>query len=279
MSGANVLWVGERQPPARPAVEPVEAVPAAVETVARREREGGRLDAVVAPPEPGVVTRLFERAREAWPDAACYLYGRFEGTGIEGTTVCSAVSSARVDPADLLERLQRPPTGQRPYPTAGDGRERLAVLGDLDVESGAFDATADALADDTDAPMALVGLIGDHHQRVVGLSGAGGAAPELPRSEVVCAHTLLAEGCLELPDLRTDPRGRSSAVADRLGLRSYLGRPVSVDGHPVGTVALLDARAREFASAEHAALRERAAEVASDLAERAGRAAPAGRQR
>lgn len=280
MSGANVLWVGERQPPARPAVEPVGAVPAAVEAIARREREGGRFDAVVAPPEPGVVPRLFERAREAWPDAACYLYGRFEGTEIDGGAVCSAVSSARVDPVDLLERLQEAPTAQRPYPVPGDERERLAVLDDLEVETGAFDATADALADDTDAPMALVGLVGDHHQRLVGLSGAGAAAaPELPRGEVVCAHTLLAEGSLELPDLETDPRGRSAAVADRLGLGSYLGRPVPVADHPVGTVALLDARPREFASDERAALRERAAEVASDLAERAGRAAPAERQR
>jgi len=279
MSGANVLWVGERQPPARPAVEPVETVPAAVEAVARREREGGRFDAVVAPPEPGVVPRLFEHARDAWPDAACYLYGRFEATDIEGATVCSAVSSARADPVDLLERLQGA-TGQRPYPVADDERERLAVLDDLDVESGAFDAVADALAEDTDAPMALVGLVGDHRQRVVGLSGAGAArAPELPRGEVVCAHTLLSEGCLELPDLDTDPRGRSSAVADRLGLRSYLGRPVSVAGHPVGTVALLDARPREFSSGERAALRERAAEVASVLAERAGRTAPATERR
>ncbi len=252
------------------------AVPAAVEAVARRERAGGRLDAVVAPPEPGVVTRLFERVREVWPDAACYLYGRFEGTDIEGTTVCGAVSSARADPTDLLERLQRAPTGQHPYPIADDERERLSVLGDIDVESGAFDGIADTLAAATDAPMALVGLIGDHHQHVVGLSGAGGAAaPPLHRSEVVCAHTLLAEDCLELPDLETDARGRSSVVADRLGLRSYLGRPVSVGGHPVGTVALLDARPREFMSVERAVLRERTAEVAIELAERAGRTAPA----
>lgn len=275
MSGANVLWVGERQPPARPAVEPVETVPAAVEAIARREREGGRFDAVVAPPEPGVVPRLFERVRDAWPDAACYLYGRFEGTDVDGAAVCGAVSSAWADPADLLERLQGA-RGQRPYPVPDDERERLAVLGDIDVESGAFDPVADALADDTDAPMALVGLVGDHHQRVVGLSGVGAtAAPELPRSEVVCAYTLLADGCLELPDLETDPRGRSAAVAERLGLRSYLGRPVSVAGRPVGTVALLDARPREFASSERAALRERGAEVASWLSERAGRTAPA----
>lgn len=276
MTGANILWVGERQPSDRPGVERADHVAGGLAAIDRREADGGRVDAVVASAGPDDAARLFAHARETWPDVACFLYGGTEQGGFEGTAVCGAAAGARLGPDEFLGRVVGTAHSQRPYPLAEDEPARLGVVEALSVADGAFDEAADRLAGATDAPMALVGLVGDHRQRVVGLSGVGAAAvPPLPRGEVACAYALLADEPLEVTDLETDPRARSSAIADRLGLRSYLGRPVEVAGQPVGTVALLDARARGFGTDERAALRERAAGVEAELAaSHAGRPAP-----
>lgn len=276
MTGANTLWVGERQPSDRPGVEWADQLTGGLAAIDRREAEGGRFDAVVAPAVPEDADRLFEHAHTAWPDVACFLYGEIEHGGFEGIAVCGAAASARLTPDEFLNRVVGAAHSQRPYPLADDEQARLAVLKELSVEDGAFDEAADRLVGATEAPMALVGLVDDHTLRVVGLSGVGaGAAPPLCRGEVVCAHALFADEPLEVTDLKTDPRSRSTALTDRLGLRSYLGRPVEVAGQPVGTVALIDARPRRFGSDERAALRERAAAVEAELAaSHAGRPAP-----
>jgi GAF domain-containing protein len=276
MTGANTLWVGERQPSDRPGVERADRLTGGLAAIDRREAEDGRFDAVVAPAVPEDAGRLFAHARTTWPDVACFLYGETEREGFEGTAVCGAAASARLTPEEFLDRVVGAARSQRPYPLAEDEPARLAVIEELSVEDGAFDEAADRLAGATEAPMALVGLVGDHTERIVGLSGVGAAAvPPLCRGEVMCAYTLLADGPVEVTDLETDPRARSSALTDRLGLRSYLGRSVEVAGQPVGTVALVDARPRGFGTDERAALRERAAGVEAELAaSRAGRPAP-----
>lgn len=275
MAGANVLWVGENQPSDRPAVEPADSTVGGLAAIDRRKRDGGRFDAVVAAlPPTGGGGALFEHARESWSDVGCYLYGRFEAEPTTGTAVCDVVSSGRVEPAELLDRLVAGAGRlQRPYPLPEAEPDRLAVVNELGVETGTFDGRAGALAAEVDAPMAAVSLVGDHVQRVVGLSGIGAAAvPELPRDEGVCTYTLLADSEVAITDLETDPRTRASAIPSRLSLRAYLGRPVTVAGHAVGTVALFDARPREFSRDERAAVREYVAGIEAELAaRRAGR--------
>jgi hypothetical protein len=276
MTGVNTLWVGERQPSDRPGVELADGVTGGIAAIDRREAAGGRFDAVVAPAVPEAADRLFGHARAAWPDVACFLYGETEHEEFEGVGVCGAAASAQLPPGEFLDRIVSAAPSQRPYPLAADEPARLDVVEGLSVEDGAFDEAADRLAGATEAPVAMVGLVGDHTERVVGLSGVGAAAvPAVSRAEALCAYALLADGTLEVTDLETDPRARSSALADRLGLRSYLGRAVEVAGQPVGTVALLDARPRTFGSDERGALRERAASVEAELtASHAGRPTP-----
>jgi hypothetical protein len=276
MTGVDTLWVGEHQPTDRQGVELADDVAGGIAAIDRREAKGERFDAVVAPVAPDAADRLFEHARTAWPDVACFLYGETEHGVFEGVGVCGAAASGRLTPDEFLDRVTVVARSQRPYPLAEDEPGRLEVVRELSVEAGAFDEAADRLAGATEAPVAMVGLVGDHTERVVGLSGVGAAAvPAVSRAEALCAYALLADGTLEVTDLETDPRARSSALADRLGLRSYLGRAVEVAGQPVGTVALLDARPRTFGSDERGALRERAASVEAELtASHAGRPTP-----
>ncbi len=113
-------------------------------------------------------------------------------------------------------------------------------------------------------PIALVSLIDDERQRfrsVIGLDRT-----DVPRDVSVCAHTLDAGDVLVVPDLGADERFRSfPVVAGPTGARSYVGLPLVVAGHRVGTLCVMDTRPRSFDEDERAALIDLAAWAESEL--------------
>ena len=89
-------------------------------------------------------------------------------------------------------------------------------------------------------PTALVSLIDATHQTFIARTGF--EAPEPPVEHSLCAHTMVQDGVLEIPDATSDARfADNPLVTGDMHLRFYAGAPlVSEDGIPLGSLCVLD---------------------------------------
>lgn len=98
---------------------------------------------------------------------------------------------------------------------------------------------------------------------------------EVPRDQALCAHTILSDEALVVPDCTRDPRfAGNPLVTGPAGARFYAGQPVhSPDGHRVGTLCLIDRAPRaDLDRADRASLRDLAGLVEDELAAQAAHA-------
>lgn len=97
-----------------------------------------------------------------------------------------------------------------------------------------------------DTPIALVSLVDSDRQWFKARFGI--AEVSTPRSVAFCAHAILSDEALIVPDASADPRfADNPLVLGSPGLRSYAGAPIiAADGHRLGTVCVIDRVAREF---------------------------------
>lgn len=95
-----------------------------------------------------------------------------------------------------------------------------------------------------DAPIALVSLIGETRNFFKARVGVG--ICESPRDISFCAHALVAEDVLVIPDAAADPRfAANPLVVSGPALRFYAGAPlVTSQGHAIGTLCVIDGRPR-----------------------------------
>lgn len=137
--------------------------------------------------------------------------------------------------------------------------DRLAVLADLDL----FGVEADEelapvlrlAAELTGTDMALVTLIGAHHQWHAGVHGA--EREFLDRADAMCSHTILGDGVLHVPDTTLDPRFRDNPhVGLGSNIRMYAGAPLLVRGLPMGALCVVDEQVRTLPEETLRALRE-----------------------
>src|SRR5438105_14763331 len=134
---------------------------------------------------------------------------------------------------------------------------RLAVLRELDLldsePEAAFDALVDAAARLTDSPIAVVSLIDAKRQWFKAQRGL--SLRETPREIALCAHTILGDALFEVHDATRDPRfADNPLVRGAPHLRFYAGEPLQFRGETLGTLAVMDTRARELTSAQRATL-------------------------
>ncbi|HKU12193.1 MAG TPA: GAF domain-containing SpoIIE family protein phosphatase [Sinomonas sp.] len=127
--------------------------------------------------------------------------------------------------------------------------ERLAALASLGlVGSGSeerFDRITRAAQELFGVPVAAVNLLDDQYLYTKSPQPAGRTVR--PRPETFCDVTVAADELTVSPDTAADPRFASKPdVAGGRGVRFYAGRPLHVDGQPVGTLCLYDSRPREF---------------------------------
>ncbi|SFL39660.1 PAS domain-containing protein [Methylobacterium pseudosasicola] len=109
-----------------------------------------------------------------------------------------------------------------------------------------FDEIAEAAAELCEAPIGVVNLIGDGRQFFKAEVGLG--VRETPLESSFCRQALLQEDFLYIQDAARDPRfiGNPLVVGDP-GLRFYAGALLKTpDGHPVGTVCVLDTKPHEL---------------------------------
>lgn len=121
----------------------------------------------------------------------------------------------------------------------------IATL-DLDAlrSTAALSKITDFAAALCDAPVSLVTLVEEHHQRF--LSHTGVDLEGTPRDVSFCQHTMLGDEIMEVPDATADPRFADNAtVTGELNVRFYAGAPLHTeDGVPLGALCVLDTRPR-----------------------------------
>jgi phosphoribosyl 1,2-cyclic phosphodiesterase len=153
-------------------------------------------------------------------------------------------------------------------PAPGDEEARLHAvhaLGLLDTPpEPAFDEVTDRVAREFHVPIALITLVDRDRQWFLGRHGFD-EPRETPRDESFCAHTILGDGVLQVPDTLDDERfADNPSVTGALRVRFYAGAPIVLtDGSHVGSLCIVDHRPRLLDAHEAARLRALADEVAA----------------
>ncbi len=154
-------------------------------------------------------------------------------------------------------------------PLPPDESSRLAALRELQVldtlHEERFDRITRTAARLFDVPTALVTLVDVHRQWFK--SSIGLSVPETPRSMSFCAHAILQDAPLVIPDAQLDPRFVANPlVTGDPHIRFYAGQPLrGPGGYKVGTLCLIDSHAREFSEGDLQALRDLAIWAETEL--------------
>ena len=135
--------------------------------------------------------------------------------------------------------------------------DRLAALEQLGVLNAGreerFDRIARIAARVLDVPVSAVNLIDSNQQVCKGINREGPNI--LPRDISLCAHAILGEDVMVIPDARQDERFGDNLLFTQYQYRFYAGIPLRTsDGHAVGTLCLLDNRPRQLGPAERQTL-------------------------
>jgi signal transduction histidine kinase len=139
-----------------------------------------------------------------------------------------------------------------------DEAQRLAALRALEI----LDTPAEAALDDIvmlasqicGTPIALVSLVDADRQWFKAKVGMD--ASQTPRDQAFCAHAILGDAVLVVPDARADARFVDNPlVMSEPAIRFYAGAPIHLpDGSRAGTLCIIDHVPRELAPEAHAAL-------------------------
>jgi len=130
-------------------------------------------------------------------------------------------------------------------------KERLAALQALDILDTSPEAEFDALVRIAslicDVPISLISLVDTERQWFkanIGLSGVS----ETPRDVAFCAHAILGNDVLEVPDATRDSRfADNPLVAGNPDIRFYAGAPIVLkDGDRVGTLCVIDRQPKQL---------------------------------
>ena len=156
-----------------------------------------------------------------------------------------------------------------PAPAPVDEQERIAALHGLGVLDSApeerFDRLTRLAKDRFKAPIALVSLVDTDRQWFKSVQGLD--VSETARESAFCAHAILDDSILVIPDATTDPRfADNPLVTGAPDIRFYAGAPLtSVEGHALGTLCVIDTEARDWTDDDSRALRDLADTVESEL--------------
>lgn len=146
---------------------------------------------------------------------------------------------------------------------------RLQALAAYDIldtpRESAFDEIAQLAADICGTPIAVVNLVGADRQFFKAEVGLG--VRETPLETSFCAHAILEEDYLEIPDASRDPRFEGNPlVTGAANLRFYAGALLKDDaGLPIGTLCVLDTRPKELTELQRRTLQVLARQVMGQI--------------
>jgi two-component sensor histidine kinase len=129
-----------------------------------------------------------------------------------------------------------------PHPKETARIAALRSYGVLDTEPDpAFDAITALAARICNTPIALVSLVDKERQWFK--SRHNFEVTETPRDVALCAHAILLDEPLVVPDTHADPRFSSNPLCSEGPVRFYAGVPLlSHGGLPLGTLCVIDER-------------------------------------
>lgn len=130
-----------------------------------------------------------------------------------------------------------------------DEAARTAALQTYNLESlrnsAALKRITDFAAALCDTPVALISLVEETRQTFISRTGID--VTETSRETSFCAHAMLEDQIMVVPDATRDPRFVDNAlVTGDMNIRFYAGAPlVSEDGIPLGSLCVIDTEPRE----------------------------------
>jgi PAS domain S-box-containing protein len=147
-----------------------------------------------------------------------------------------------------------------PAPLPPDEARRLEALRDLCIldspPDDEFDELARAASLVCDTSIALVSLVASDRQWLKANIGLPGVC-ETPRDVAFCAHTILGDELLEVPDATQDQRfAENTLVTGAPHIRFYAGAPLRLpDGSRVGSLCVIDREPRQLDEKQRQILR------------------------
>ncbi|WP_392544480.1 PP2C family protein-serine/threonine phosphatase [Oryzobacter telluris] len=148
-----------------------------------------------------------------------------------------------------------------------DERARLRALDALQIldtpNEERFDRLVRLAKELFGVPLAAVNLIDE--ERVWSKASVGSPAPEAPRADSVCNHTIRQEGAFVVPDITADDRFTGSDLLMGSGLKFYAGEPLHSGDQRIGALCVMGFEEREMSDAELRLLRVMADWVEAEL--------------
>jgi signal transduction histidine kinase len=154
-------------------------------------------------------------------------------------------------------------------PLPANETARLTALARYDIldseRERAYDDFTALAAHICGTPMALIGLIDDRRQWFKSTLNMDG--DETPRELTFCAHTLIDNQLLVVPDTFDDRRFHDHpSVTGAPKIRFYAGAPiVTEDGHGLGTLCVIDDKPRTLTGEQKRALEALSRQVMAHL--------------
>ena len=136
--------------------------------------------------------------------------------------------------------------------------ERLADLFQYEIldteEEQIFNELTELASTICETPISLISLLDEKRQWFK--SRVGLDSSETPRNIAFCAHAILQENVFVVPNALKDPRfSDNPLVTSDPKIRFYAGAPlVSPQGHPLGTICVIDRQERQLSSGQKRAL-------------------------
>ncbi|WP_324759290.1 GAF domain-containing protein [Haloarcula sp. GH36] len=215
-----------------------------------------------------------DAVRAASPDCVCVLFTADSPSDLPRGRpdqiveyVPQTVPNARERLVDIVGNAVRS-SNQAAYPVPADETERLAAVGEYDIDELGAEATFHRLttliANHFDINVAFIGLVDAHEERFIACVGANW--PTLAREDTICTHTILTDEVMVVEDVHEDPRFSAVNRLDELDIRSYAGARITDEaGNALGAVCCIDDEPRSYSRAEREDLRRFADEVQEQL--------------
>ncbi|MDP4503997.1 GAF domain-containing protein [Nonomuraea turcica] len=166
-------------------------------------------------------------------------------------------------------------------PVDQEAPRRAALLQELGIREEPdpeFDEFARALAQELEAPFAMVNIIGPERQYFAGLypsSRDRGVDPETdPFRTMACDHgycmyVVTRKHAMALDEVMDYHLFANNPVVEEIGVRAYLGAPLIDGTETLGTICVVDTKPHDWGTEGVAFIKARAAELVERIHQRA----------